>query len=143
MAVPAQDRGRCDEQAEASRAWGSADHAGLLMAAKQQVKGLCARLGAPASGDVGIVPMVLDATGTESERRSRHVPVMRETPFPEGGELPRMYFRTLDPFVVLTAAATVTDNLLLGTGVALLVQRDVIHTAKQVASLRPPEVARL
>ena len=64
-----------------------------------------------------------------------HVPVARETPFPGGGELPRMYYRTLDPFVALTAAATVTDNLLLGTGVALLVERDVIHTAKQVASL--------
>jgi probable F420-dependent oxidoreductase len=64
-----------------------------------------------------------------------HVPVTGETPFPGGGELPRMYYRTLDPFVALTAAATVTDRLLLGTGVALLVQRDVIHTAKQVASL--------
>ncbi|WP_055587405.1 LLM class F420-dependent oxidoreductase [Peterkaempfera griseoplana] len=64
-----------------------------------------------------------------------HVAVDRETPFPGGGELPRMYYRTLDPFVALTAAATVTDNLVLGTGVALLVQRDAIHTAKQVASL--------
>ncbi|MFE5138405.1 LLM class F420-dependent oxidoreductase [Streptomyces fagopyri] len=64
-----------------------------------------------------------------------HVAAKQETPFPGGGELPRMYYRTLDPFVALTAAATVTDNLVLGTGVALLVQRDVIHTAKQVASL--------
>jgi probable F420-dependent oxidoreductase len=64
-----------------------------------------------------------------------HVPVARETPFPGDGELPRVYYRALDPFVALAAAATVTDNLLLGTGVALLVQRDVIHTAKQVASL--------
>jgi probable F420-dependent oxidoreductase len=52
-----------------------------------------------------------------------------------GGELPRVYYRTLDPFVALTAAATVTGNLLLGTGIALLAQRDVIHTAKEVASL--------
>jgi probable F420-dependent oxidoreductase len=64
-----------------------------------------------------------------------HVPVKRETPFLMGGELPRVYYRTLDPFVALTAAATVTDNLLLGTGIALLAQRDVIHTAKEVASL--------
>jgi probable F420-dependent oxidoreductase len=64
-----------------------------------------------------------------------HVPVKRETPFISGGELPRVYYRPLDPFVVLTAAATVTNDLLLGTGVALLVQRDVIHTAKEVASL--------
>jgi alkanesulfonate monooxygenase SsuD/methylene tetrahydromethanopterin reductase-like flavin-dependent oxidoreductase (luciferase family) len=47
-----------------------------------------------------------------------------------GGELPRVYYRTLDPFVALTAAATVTGNLLLGTGIALLAQRDAIHTAK-------------
>jgi probable F420-dependent oxidoreductase len=64
-----------------------------------------------------------------------HVPVKRETPFPGRGELPAEYYRTLDPFVALAAAATVTDNLLLGTGIALLVQRDVIHTAKQAASL--------
>jgi probable F420-dependent oxidoreductase len=64
-----------------------------------------------------------------------HVAVKQETPFPGGGALPRVYYRTLDPFVALTAAAAVTDNLVLGTGVALLVQRDVIHTAKQVASL--------
>lgn len=64
-----------------------------------------------------------------------HVPVRQATPFPAGGDLPRVYYRTLDPFVALTAAATVTKHLLVGTGVALLVQRDVIHTAKQVASL--------
>ncbi|MET8159064.1 LLM class F420-dependent oxidoreductase [Sphaerisporangium sp. NPDC005289] len=64
-----------------------------------------------------------------------HVPVKRETPFIMGGELPRVYYRTLDPFVALSVAATVTDDLLLGTGVALLAQRDVIHTAKEVASL--------
>ena len=64
-----------------------------------------------------------------------HIPVSRESPYPGGGELPRKYYRTLDPFVALTAAAVVTSRLLLGTGVALLPQRDVIHTAKQVASL--------
>jgi probable F420-dependent oxidoreductase len=64
-----------------------------------------------------------------------HVPVRRETPFIMGGELPRMYYRTLDPFVALAAAATVSDDLLLGTGIALLTQRDVIHAAKEVASL--------
>jgi probable F420-dependent oxidoreductase len=64
-----------------------------------------------------------------------HVPVKRETPFIMGGGLPRVFYRTLDPFVALTATATVTENLLLGTGIALLAQRDVIHTAKEVASL--------
>lgn len=64
-----------------------------------------------------------------------HIPVSRESPYPGGGELPRKYFRTLDPFVALTAAAVVTSRLVLGTGIVLLPQRDVIHTAKQVASL--------
>jgi probable F420-dependent oxidoreductase len=64
-----------------------------------------------------------------------HIPASRETPYPAGGELPRRYYRTLDPFVALTAAAAVTSRLVLGTGIALLPQRDVIHTAKQVASV--------
>ncbi|MET7886922.1 LLM class F420-dependent oxidoreductase [Streptomyces avermitilis] len=64
-----------------------------------------------------------------------HIPVKRETPYPAGGELPRVYYRTLDPFVALGAVASVTSELLLGTGIALVVQRDPIHTAKEVASL--------
>ncbi|PXY28074.1 LLM class F420-dependent oxidoreductase [Prauserella muralis] len=64
-----------------------------------------------------------------------HIPVSLETPYPGGGEMPRVYYRTLDPFVALTAAAAGSRNLLLGTGVALLVQRDLFHTAKEVASL--------
>ncbi|WP_236788457.1 LLM class F420-dependent oxidoreductase [Amycolatopsis sp. GM8] len=63
-----------------------------------------------------------------------HIPASRETPYP-GGELPRRYYRTLDPFVTLSAMASVTENLLLGTGIALLIQRDVIHTAGEVSSL--------
>lgn len=64
-----------------------------------------------------------------------HIPVSRATPFPFGDALPEPYFRVLDPFVGLSAAAEVTSTLKLGTGVALLVQRDVIHTAKEIASL--------
>ena len=91
--------------------------------------------------DEGIRP---DALGRALEERGfsslfiaehSHIPVSRETPYPGGGELPRIYYRTLDPFVALTAAAAVTSRLVLGTGIVLLPQRDVIHTAKQVASL--------
>jgi probable F420-dependent oxidoreductase len=64
-----------------------------------------------------------------------HVPASRRTPFPGGGELPDKYYRMLDPFLALTAAATVTRTLLLGTGVALVAQRDPIITAKEVATL--------
>lgn len=64
-----------------------------------------------------------------------HIPVSRESPYPGGGDLPRIYYRTLDPFVTLTAAAVVTERILLGTGIALVTERDPIHTAKEVASL--------
>ncbi|REJ85846.1 MAG: LLM class F420-dependent oxidoreductase [Acidobacteria bacterium] len=64
-----------------------------------------------------------------------HIPSSRKTPFPGGGELPRMYYETYDPFVALAAAAAVTERIKLGTGICLVVQRDPIHTAKEVASL--------
>ena len=52
-----------------------------------------------------------------------------------GGDLPSIYYRTLDPFVALTAAAATTRNLKLGTGIALVPQRDVIHLANETARL--------
>jgi probable F420-dependent oxidoreductase len=64
-----------------------------------------------------------------------HIPVDAKTPYPGGGPIPRKYYRTLDPFLALTAAATATENLVLGTGIALMPQRDPIQTAKEVASL--------
>lgn len=64
-----------------------------------------------------------------------HIPASRESPYPGGGELPDKYYRTLDPFVTLTAAAGATERLLVGTGVALVIERDTITTAKEVASL--------
>jgi probable F420-dependent oxidoreductase len=64
-----------------------------------------------------------------------HIPVSRRTPFPGGGELPKRYSHTHDPFVALSFAAAATRTLKLGTGIALLPQRDTIITAKSVASL--------
>ncbi len=64
-----------------------------------------------------------------------HIPAARQTPFPGGGDLPKMYWHTYDPFVALTAAAAATTSLKLGTGICLMVQRDPIVTAKEVASL--------
>ena len=64
-----------------------------------------------------------------------HIPAARESPYPAGGELPAMYSHTYDPFVALTAAAGATDRLLIGTGICLVVERDPITTAKEVASL--------
>jgi len=64
-----------------------------------------------------------------------HIPASRRTPFPGGGELPREYSHTLDPFVALAYAAAVTTKLKLGTGICLLIERDTITTAKEVATL--------
>jgi probable F420-dependent oxidoreductase len=64
-----------------------------------------------------------------------HIPVNRAMTHPLGTELPRETYRALDPFVTLGVVAAATENLLLGTAISLLVQRDPIHTAKEVASL--------
>ncbi|MBT2402552.1 MULTISPECIES: TIGR03619 family F420-dependent LLM class oxidoreductase [unclassified Streptomyces] len=64
-----------------------------------------------------------------------HIPVARDTAAPQGGELPDMYGRTLDPFVALGQAAAVTERLHLGTGITLVAQHDPIGLAKQVATL--------
>ena len=64
-----------------------------------------------------------------------HIPTSRRSPFPGGGELPRHYIRTHDPFVALSFAASVTKNLKLGTGICLVIQRDPIVTANTIASL--------
>jgi probable F420-dependent oxidoreductase len=64
-----------------------------------------------------------------------HIPASRESAYPLGGELPSIYYRTLDPFVTLAAAAAVTSTIELVTGIALLIQRDPIITAKEAASI--------
>jgi probable F420-dependent oxidoreductase len=64
-----------------------------------------------------------------------HIPASRESPWPGGAELPREYSHTLDPFVALGAVSAVTSRLGLGFGVCLVVERDPILTAKEVAAL--------
>jgi len=64
-----------------------------------------------------------------------HIPVPRKTPPPGGGELHKRYYDVMDPFVTLTAAACATKRLKLATGIALVIQRDTIQTAKLVASI--------
>ncbi len=64
-----------------------------------------------------------------------HIPLSRRSPFPGGGELPKRYAHTHDPFVALSFAAAATKKLLLGTGICLIPERDPIVTAKCVASL--------
>jgi probable F420-dependent oxidoreductase len=64
-----------------------------------------------------------------------HIPTSRRSPWAGGGELPKEYRHTYDPFISLMLAAAVTKNLKLGTGICLVIERDTITTAKEVASL--------
>jgi probable F420-dependent oxidoreductase len=64
-----------------------------------------------------------------------HIPVSRDTPYPGGGELPPEYSHTHDPFAALAAMAAVTERIRIGTGVCLIIQRDPIVTAKEVATI--------
>jgi probable F420-dependent oxidoreductase len=64
-----------------------------------------------------------------------HIPVSRRTPFPGGSQLPKEYAHTFDPFISLMAAAAATKRLRIGTGICLVIERDTIITAKEVASL--------
>ncbi|MSO77794.1 MAG: LLM class F420-dependent oxidoreductase [Alphaproteobacteria bacterium] len=64
-----------------------------------------------------------------------HIPVARTSPFQGGGELPKRYYDVIDPFVAAGSAAAVTKTLKLGTGICLIIQRDPIQTAKEVATI--------
>ncbi|MYD28646.1 MAG: LLM class F420-dependent oxidoreductase [Dehalococcoidia bacterium] len=64
-----------------------------------------------------------------------HIPASRQSPWPGGPDLPKEYSHTLDLFVALTAAAAATERLLVGSGICLVIERDPITLAKEVASL--------
>ncbi len=87
--------------------------------------------------DIAELARALEERGFESlfVPEHTHIPVSRKTPFPGGGELPKRYMRTHDPFVGLAFAAAATRKLLVGTGVCLVPQHDPIVLAKVIASL--------
>ena len=91
--------------------------------------------------DYAIAPAALaeeaEARGFESLffPEHTHIPASRETPWPGGGDLPKEYWHAYDSFIALAMAASVTKTLRLGTGIALLTERDPILMAKQVATL--------
>ncbi len=64
-----------------------------------------------------------------------HIPASRLTPYPGGGELPREYSHTLDPFVALGIAAGVTSSLKLATGICIATEHHALTLAKTVATL--------
>jgi probable F420-dependent oxidoreductase len=87
--------------------------------------------------DIGELARAVEDRGLDSlfVCEHTHIPVSRKTPFPGGGELPKRYKHTHDPFVALSFAAAATKRIKLGTGICLIPQRDPIVTAKSVASL--------
>jgi len=64
-----------------------------------------------------------------------HIPANRKSPWPGGGDLPKDYWHTHDLFVSLTAAAAVTKTIKVGSGICLVIERDPIVLAKEVASV--------
>ena len=64
-----------------------------------------------------------------------HIPVSRSTPYPTGGDMPWQYTTMMDPFISLTQIGEHTTNLLLGLGVALPLEHDVLALAKTASTL--------
>lgn len=64
-----------------------------------------------------------------------HIPMSRKTPYPPGGELPEPYKEMMDPYISLMEAASATTTLKLGTGIALLMERELLSQAKTIATL--------
>ena len=64
-----------------------------------------------------------------------HIPTSRKSPWPGGADLPKEYWHTHDLFVALAMAAAVTEKIKLGTGICLVIERDPITLAKEVATL--------
>lgn len=87
--------------------------------------------------DPGAMARLVEDRGYESLffPEHTHIPANRLSPYPGGEALPRRYSHTYDLFVAMTAAAVATTRLRIGSGVCLLIERDPIITAKEVASI--------
>src|SRR4051812_10147199 len=82
----------------------------------------------PKPGETG---RLVEERGFDSLFVAEHPHMPRDTV--REGE--RKYYRSLDPFVVLTAAAAAATTLRRGFGIMLLPQRDPIPTANALAGL--------
>ena len=91
-----------------------------------------------------IMPFGPDTLAKECEARGfesiwfpehTHIPASRKSPFPGGGELPREYWHTHDLFVTLGVAAAVTSTIKIGSGICLVIERDPITMANEVATV--------
>lgn len=84
-----------------------------------------------------VLAKTLEEAGFESlwYGEHSHIPVSRRTPYPPGGDLPEPYKKMMDPYVSLMAAAAATSTLKLGTGIALLMERELLSQTKTIATL--------
>lgn len=79
----------------------------------------------------------LEERGFESLWYGEHsqIPCSRKTAYPPGGEMPDPYKWMMDPYLSLMTAANATTKLRLGTGIALLMERELFSQAKTIATL--------
>lgn len=94
---------------------------------------------APTDRSMAIVALgrLVEASGFESlfVPEHTHLPVAGAAVHPSGPAVHERLRRFLDPFVALSAVASATTTLRLGTGVCLVPQHDPIALAKRVATL--------
>jgi probable F420-dependent oxidoreductase len=85
----------------------------------------------------GAIARMVEERGQESLffAEHTHIPASRASPWSDGDELPSKYWHCYDLFVALTAAAVVTSRLRVGSGICLVIERDPIITANEVASV--------
>jgi probable F420-dependent oxidoreductase len=85
----------------------------------------------------GVLAKTLEEAGFESlwYGEHSHIPMSRATAYPPGGELPDPYKKMMDPYISLMTAAAATTRLKLGTGIALLLERDLFAQAKTISTL--------
>ena len=89
--------------------------------------------------DVAPIASKAEELGFESLWCAEHpiVPVHSESRFPgsEDGVIPESYSHFVDPFVALARASGVTKDLLLGTGITLVPERNPLLLAKEISTL--------
>jgi len=80
------------------------------------------------------IARLVEERGHDALYFPEHTHIPRDTQHPTGS-LARHYAHTYDLFVAATAAVCATTRLRVGAGICLVIQRDPITTAKEVASV--------